>query len=158
MQSALTTAILVSTAGIIGALALGFIAHSTGEIARHISVAIFATLVMLLTHSMTMFYLIGKGKAIREAVQEAGIEGGYVAAISRARRPVFGQATLAMLLVMATAIIGGGVDTGVVPAGVHAVLGVSAALATLLTAKTEFAALAASTRITDEVNRRLAAE
>ena len=158
MVSALVTAIVLSTGGLAAALVLGYTADSSAAVLRHTSIAIFATLVTLLAHSMTMFYLIGKGKAIREAVQEGGLEGDYVAAIARARKPVFGQATIAMLLVMATAILGGGVDTGVIPAGIHSILALSAIVACVLAARTEFAALAASVRITRDVNRRLGAE
>ena len=62
---------------------------------------------------MAMFYLIGKGKAVREAVAEGDLSPELYAKVARARKPVFGIATVAMLLTMTTAIIGGGVDTGV---------------------------------------------
>ena len=38
---------------------------------RHISFGIFSTMVILLAHSMMMFYLIGKGKAVKDAMKEA---------------------------------------------------------------------------------------
>mgnify|MGYP003289442201 CR=1 FL=1 len=46
----------------------------------------------LLAHSLMMFYLIGKGKAIREAVTESALEGlglspGHLVWISRSRVP-----------------------------------------------------------------------
>src|SRR5258707_3950133 len=40
------------------------------DISRHISFGVFSTLVMLLAHSMMMFYLIGKGKAVKDAMAE----------------------------------------------------------------------------------------
>ena len=61
----------------------------------------------LLTHSMMMFYFIGKGKAVREAVSEGNLSLDFVAEISRARTPVFSIGTLAMMVSRAAAVGGG---------------------------------------------------
>ena len=89
------------------------------DVARHISFGIFSTLVTLLAHSMMMFYLIGKGKAVKDAMAEHNLAGDHYRRIAMARKPVFSIGTLAMALTMVTAILGASVDTGVLPPIVH---------------------------------------
>jgi hypothetical protein len=156
MASALVTAILLSTMGLIGSLILGLTAASAADVFRHATLAIFSTMTSLLAHSMTMFYLLGKGKAIREAVQEGGLPGRFVAEVGRLRKPVFNVGTLTMLVTMAAAIVGAGVDTRTIPSGIHSVLGFLAVAANLFTLRLEIAALTGSSRIVAEVNRLLA--
>ena len=86
------------------------------DVSRHISFGIFSTLVMLLAHSMMMFYLIGKGKAVKDAMAEHNVTGDYYRRIAAARKPVFSIGTLAMAVTMVAAILGASVDTGVLPA------------------------------------------
>jgi len=104
---------------------------------------------------MTMFYLIGKVKAIKDAVIEGGLETDAVARVSALRGPVFKLASMAMGLTMLTAILGGGVDTRVIPSGVHALLAIMAVAANFLALRAIVDALSASGKIVDEVNRDL---
>src|SRR5205823_7605505 len=121
----------------------------------HSSFGIFSTLVVLLAHSMMMFYLIGKGKAVKDAMAEGHLTGDYYRRIAAARKPVFSIATLAMAVTMVTAIVGASVDTGVLPPMVHAVIAYGAIAGNLAAAKIEIDALTASSRIVDEVNRQI---
>ena len=105
---------------------------------------------------MTMFYLIGKGKAVREAVAEGGLSPELYRVVAKVRRPVFSTATVAMALTMVTEIIGGGVDTGVIPAGVHSVLALSALAGNLVALRTEAVAMLSIARIVAEVDQQLA--
>ena len=157
MAAALITGMLLSVAGLSASIVFGHTAGSSAEVLRHATLAVFATLMTLLAHSMTMFYLIGKGKAIREAVTEGELSHQFVADLSRVRRPVFSMATLAMALTMITAILGGGVDTRVVPAGFHSVMGYAAVAANLVALRAEMQALSTSARIVTEINRLLGA-
>ncbi len=157
MSAALITASVLSLAGLLASFALGFTAAAPDEVLRHATLAIFVTLVTLLAHSMTMFYLIGKGRAVRDAVAEAGLETDAAARVSALRGPVFKLATLAMGATMLTAILGGGVDTGVVPAAVHSGLAVLAIAVSALALRAIVHALNESSRIVDEVNRDLGA-
>ena len=127
------------------------------DIGRHISYGIFSTLITLLAHSMMMFYLIGKGKAVKDAMAEHSLTGDYYRRIAAARKPVFSIATLAMAVTMTTAIVGASVDTGVLPAMVHGTIAYGAVACNLAALKVELDALAASSRIVDEVNRLLGA-
>ena len=152
MTAALITATFVGIAGLGYSAVLGFTA---ADLFLHTSLGIFATLVTLLAHSMTMFYLIGKGRAVREAVTEGELSPELYAAVARARRPVFTVAVIAMALTMATAILGGGVDTRTVPDTVHAVLALAAIAANIAALRTEVIAMISSTKVVAEVNRLL---
>jgi hypothetical protein len=104
---------------------------------------------------MMMFYLIGKGKAVKDAMAEHSVAGDYYRRIAIARKPVFSIATLAMAVTMVTAILGASVDTRVLPPIVHAMIAYGAIAANLAAAKIEISALIESARIVDEVNRHI---
>jgi hypothetical protein len=143
MAQALLTSVFIGLAGLVTAVVFGLQAT---DVARHISVGIFSTMITLLAHSMMMFYLIGKGKAVKDAMTEHSVAGDYYRRIAAARKPVFSAGTLAMAVTMVAAILGASVDTGVLPPMVHAMI---AAL------KVEISALSASSGIVDEVNRQI---
>jgi len=152
VAQALLTAVFIGLAGLVATTALGL--RGT-DISRHISYGIFSTLITLLAHSMMMFYLIGKGKAVKDAMAEHSVGGDYYRRIALARKPVFSIATLAMAATMITAILGASVDTGVLPPMVHAVVAYGAIAANLAAARIEITALIESTRIVDEVNHKI---
>ena len=110
-------------------------------------------MVLLLAHSMMMFYLIGKGKAVKDAMAESHVTGDFYRRIAAARKPVFSIGTLAMAVTMAAAIMGASVDTGVMPPAIHAMIAYGAIACNLAAVKIEVAALAESARVVDEVNR-----
>lgn len=110
-------------------------------------------MVTLLAHSMMMFYLIGKGKAVKDAMKEHSVTGDFHRRIAAARKPVFSMATLAMAVTMIAAILGASVDTGVLPPIVHAMIAYGAVACNLAALRIEVAALSQSTGIVDEVNR-----
>ena len=155
MSAALITATVLSLVGLVFSFALGYTAGTSDEVLRHTTLAIFFTLITLLAHSMTMFYLIGKGRAIRDAVDEGEVTTDAVARVSAVRGPVFKLATVATAMTMVTAIVGGGVDTNVIPGGFHAMLAVLAIAANILALRAIVHALNESSRIVDEVNREL---
>jgi hypothetical protein len=156
VAQALVTAIALGLAGLVAAAGFGLTAAgAAAAVSRHISFGIFSTLVTLLGHSMMMFYLIGKGKAVKDAMAEGNLSGDQYRRLAAARRPVFSIATLAMTVTMATAIMGASVDTKVLPPIVHAFFAYAAIAFNVAALKTEAAALAQSSRIVDEVNRLL---
>lgn len=152
MAQALLTAVAIGLLGLVSATVLGL--RGT-DLPRHISFGIFSTMVTLLAHSMMMFYLIGKGKAVKDAMTEGRVSGDHYRRIARARKPVFSIGTLAMAATMITAILGASVDTGVMPPMVHAMLAYGAIACNLAAIKIEISALTESSRIVDEVNRLL---
>ena len=102
MAQALLTAVVVGVAGLVATTFFGLRAATSAEIWRHISFGIFSTLITLLAHSMMMFYLIGKGKAVKDAMAEGGLSGDQYRRIAVARKPVFSIGTLAMAATMVT--------------------------------------------------------
>ena len=152
MAEALLTAVGI---GFLGLLTTAWFGLMGTDVARHISFGIFSTLITLLAHSMMMFYLIGKGKAVKDAMAEHNVTGDYYRRIAAARKPVFSVGTVAMAVTMVTAIIGASVDTGVLPPMVHAMIAYGAIVCNLTAAKIEISALSESSRIVDEVNRQI---
>ena len=140
---------LIGLAGLVTTAIFGL---RGADISRHVSYGIFSTMITLLAHSMMMFYLIGKGKAVKDAMAEHHVTGDYYRRIAAARKPVFSIATLAMAVTMTAAILGASVDTGVLPPMVHAMIAYGAIACNLAAVKIEIAALTASSQIVDEVN------
>lgn len=156
MTIALATGSILAFAGLVVVIVLGHAASDGVGLARHVTLAVFVTLLTLLAHSMTLFYLIGKGRAVREALTEAGLPtGDAVARLAAWRRPVFRLGSLAVGMTMAAAILGGGVDTGAVASWVHTVLSYAALGARGLAVREELVALVRSARLVDEVNCRI---
>ena len=153
MAAALLTAIVASVGGIAAAIYLGLTARSSAVLAQHISVGIFTTMITLLGHSMMMFYFLGKARAVREAAAEGGLSTEFERRIAVARKPVFSIAILAMIATMVTALLGASVDTGVLPAGIHAVLAYSCLLLNLGALRVEIGALTESGRVVEEEGR-----
>jgi hypothetical protein len=152
VAQALLTAVGI---GLIGLVATAVLGLRGADVSRHISFGILSTMVTLLGHSMMMFYLIGKGKAVKDAMAENQVTGDHYRRIAIVRKPVFSIATLAMAVTMVTAIMGASVDTGVMPPIVHAMIAYGAIACNLAAVKIEVSALAESGRIVDEVNRLL---
>ena len=152
MAQGLLTGVFLALAGLVTTTVFGLRAT---DVSRHISFGIFSTLLTLFAHSMMMFYLIGKGKAVKDAMAEHSVTGDYYRRIAAARKPVFSIATLAMAATMITAIMGASVDTGIMPPMVHAMIAYGALACNLAAVKVEISALIESTQIVDEVNRRL---
>jgi len=154
LAQALLTGVAIGIAGQAAAVVLGLIGTN---VSLHISFGIFSTLITLLAHSMMMFYLIGKGKAVKDAMAEGGLNGDQYRRFAVARKPVFSYGTAAMGATMVAAIMGASVDTHVLPPIVHALIAYAAIFANAAAMKIEIAALAESSRIVDEVNRLLGA-
>ena len=152
MAQALLTGVFL---GLTGLATTAFFGLRGTDISRHISYGIFSTLITLFAHSMMMFYLIGKGKSVKDAMAEHNVTGDYYRRIAAARKPVFSIGTLAMAATMITAILGASVDTGVLPPIVHATIAYGAIICNLAAVRIEIVALTASSRIVNEVNRQI---
>jgi hypothetical protein len=156
VAQALLTAVAL---GLLGVIATAIIGLQGSDLSRHISFGIFSTMITLLAHSMMMFYFIGKGRAVKDALTEAGRAPddphfrSFVARISRARRPVFSIGPLAMVATIIAALLGASADTRVLPPIVHATIAYGAVACQLAAIKVELAAIGESSRVVDEVNR-----
>jgi len=154
MAQALVTSVGI---GILGLVVTAYYGLAGLDISRHIGFGFFSSLIILLAHSMMMFYFIGKGKAVKDAMAEGNLTGDYYRRIAAARKPVFSIGSLAMVVTMIAAILGGGVDTGVLPLIVHAMIAYGAIAFNAVALKVELDALGTSSRIVDEVNHLLGA-
>ena len=158
MAAALVTLTGLSVAGLAAGLVLALTAQTSADISRHVLVSVFATMLNLFSHSLMMFYLLGKGRAVKEAMAEHGIEGDYMARVSRLRSPVFSRASIAMAATMVTSIMGASVDVRVMPSWPHGVAAAAAVALNVYALWTEVMALHGTSRIVDEVNGRLQVE
>jgi hypothetical protein len=152
VAQALLTAAGISLVGLIVTATLGL---QGSDIGRHVRYGILSTMITLLAHSMMMFYLIGKGKAVKDAMAEHGVGTDHYRRIAAARKPVFSIGTFAMAATMVAAILGASVDTRVLPPIVHALLAYGAIACNVAALKIEMTALAESSRVVDELNRLL---
>ena len=155
MAAALLTLTGLSVLGLGASFVIALVGDTSADVARHILIGVFATMLNLLAHSLMMFYLIGKGKAVREAVAEGGLDGDYVRRFSALRAPVFSRATIAMAVTMTAAIIGASVDVRVLPSWPHALIAVLAIASNVVALASEGVALAGGARLVDDVNKRL---
>lgn len=122
MVLALLTASFVSIVAFIITLVMGFMVSDRSGISQHFLFGFFTTFLVALAQSMTMFYFIGTGKQVKDLV--AGYPAGqeFIQRTKRFKAKVFPPATWAILFTMATMILGGGVDTRVIPTFVHTIL------------------------------------
>ena len=112
---------LFSIAGLIATAVMGFTA-SPGHIAQHIFFALGTVVLGLFSQSMTMFFFIGTGKEIKDAAKH---DAQVVQRTKAFKARVFPAAFYAMLVLMVTFIMGGGVASGKTPKWLH--LGLSIA-------------------------------
>ena len=119
MVLGLLTASLLSIICFVVTVVMGFTMDVRAGISQHILWGFFSTFLVTLSQSMTMFYFIGTGKQVKDlvAANPAGQE--FIQRTKRFKAKVFPPATWAILFTMATMILGGGVDTRVLPTFVH---------------------------------------
>jgi len=98
---------------------LGFTLREPANLQPHILFGLFATFLVTLSQSMTMFYFIGTGKQVKDLVVSHQITEGFVQRTKVFKARVFPPALWAMVFTMAAMILGGGVHTKLIPSWVH---------------------------------------
>src|SRR5688572_9109409 len=98
---------------------LGFTMDGRANLQQHILFGLFATFLVTLTQSMTMFYFIGTGKQVKDLVISHSITEGFDERTKVFKARVFPAALWPMLFTMAAMILDGGVRTQVIPSCVH---------------------------------------
>jgi len=110
----------VATIGLLITGVAGYLfSFEEGNIGPHLTFGLASSLLLLFSHCWIMFYLIGTGKAIKEAVAEHGLDQDLVERTKDFKNRSYPILMLAMGLVMAVFILGGGVYTRFVPAWLH---------------------------------------
>ena len=122
MVLALLTASFVSIVCFIISAVMGFMISDRAGIRQHFLFGFFTTFMVALAQSMTMFYFIGTGKQVKDLVAKHAASQDFIQRTKRFKAKVFPPATWAILFTMATMILGGGVDTRVIPTFVHTIL------------------------------------
>ncbi|HYN20850.1 MAG TPA: hypothetical protein VE078_07820 [Thermoanaerobaculia bacterium] len=148
----------MATLGLVAAAVLGYrLAGPVGEeMSRHVLVALASSLLLLFSHCWIMFYLIGTGKAIKQAVADHGLEPSLIEETKRFKNESYPSLMLAMGLAMATFILGGGAATGSLPVWVHHALFWAALVVQARTLWIEKRVLEANERLMANIDRRLA--
>lgn len=147
-----------ATLGLVAAAVLGYrMASGHPDLfSFHLLVALAAVLLLMFSHCWILFYLIGTGKAIKDAVAEHRLDRELVAETRRFKMLTSGPLLAAMLVAMALFVVGGGVYTGAVPRWVHHGLFYAALAAQLFAMSREARVLAANERLMTNINRLLA--
>jgi 4-hydroxybenzoate polyprenyltransferase len=155
----------MSTLGLIAAAVVGYTLYghyslhgpTDPNMPRHVLIALASSLLLLFSHCWIMFYLIGTGKAIKDAVRENGLDPAIIEETKRFKNESYPSLMLAMGLVMATFIVGGGVATGSISSWIHHVLFYLAVASQAYALWKERRALTENERLMESVDRRLAA-
>ena len=121
----------------------------------HILLGLVACLLLLFSHTWIMFYLIGTGKAIKVAVAEHDLPAEWIERTKEFKNRSYPALMLAMVLVMATFIIGGGVERRVLPSWLHHGLFYFALIAQIRSLWLEHVVLAGNRQLMDEAESRL---
>ncbi len=126
MVIALLTSSLMGIVALATTLYLGFAIDGRVGLQQHFLFALFATFVAILAQCMSMFYFIGTAKQAKDLLGSHPQAPDIIRRTREFKSRVFPPATVAILLTMAAWIIGGGVDTRVIPVWIHTVLAVGA--------------------------------
>lgn len=145
----------IATIGFVATGILGYTIQPAEATGLHLLLGVAACLLLLFSHCWILFYLIGTGKAIKDAVAEHGMEQEIVEQTKVFKSRSSPWLMLAMLLAMATFIIGGGVHTGAVPAWIHQGLFLAAVVVQVWTLLVEQRVLTANDRLMTDLERRL---
>ena len=130
---------------------LGFSIQAGVGLSDHFLFALFATLVAVLAQCMSMFYFIGTGKQVKDLIGSHPDAGPIIEKTKEFKNRVFPMAMLAMGCTMAAWIVGGGVDTRVLPVWLHSALALSALLTNVIAFVREFRCMSQNNVLLDEV-------
>ena len=89
---------------------------------NHPSFALFTMIIYLFTETLVMFFFVGTGISIKEYVKEQEKDPEFYAHAKSIKRTLYTPMMLNIVLVMTVFIIGGGVDTHVIPGWLHGAL------------------------------------
>ena len=89
---------------------------------HHASFGFVAAILYLFTEVLVMFFFVGTGVSIKEYIQENSVDIQFHKRSVDIKRKLYPPTLLNVLFVMTVFIIGGGVDTGVIPGWIHGIL------------------------------------
>ena len=111
MQAAILAMAVVNIPLLLATFVMGYGVHYglwSLEIGTHVKMGLVTTILTMLTHTTTMFYFLGTGSAIKEEVREQNLDPEYLLRARAFKGSFFYAIFFGMLLIMATAMLGGG--------------------------------------------------
>src|SRR5213593_3697164 len=123
--------------------------------AAHIRFALFGIVVVLFTHTMTLFYFVGTGSRIKKVVHQFGLDPHLAERTRSFKSRLFPWLTFTPLVTMAAFIIGGGAHTRVVPGWVHGALALLALGMNLATTPVALWCIGENVSLIDEIDAAL---
>jgi len=115
MPQILFTLILLDAAALGYSFILGLGLGDAASISHHLLAGMLAAVLLIFTHVLVIFYLIGTGMDIREAVDEDDQGGKYTSLTRRLKKRVFPWACFATLLIIVAALLGAEVHSRLIP-------------------------------------------
>ena len=110
----------LATAGMVAAGIVGYTAQRAHpSMTPHILLAFSCSLLILFSHCWIMFYLIGTGKAIREAIEEYSLSSKSLEDTKAFKNDSYPWLMAAMAVVIATFVLGGGAYAAALPSWFH---------------------------------------
>ena len=147
----------LATTGLVVAGVIGYqAARASPEMTPHILIAFASSLLILFSHCWIMFYLIGTGKAIREAVEEYSLESDLVEDTKDFKNASYPWLTAAMALIIATFVLGGGAYAYALGPWLHHGLFYITLIVQIRTLLIEGRVLVANERLMGDINYRAA--
>jgi hypothetical protein len=145
----------LGTAGWLASGWLGYSMASKNDLSHHMLFALISSFLILFSHCWILFYLVGTGKAVKDAVKEHGLEPELIDETRTFKNRSNPWMMIAMLVVMATFIVGGGVQTGAVGSWVHWTLAYLSIGVQLRTLVIEHQVLASNEKLLRGLDQRL---
>ena len=125
--------VFVTLEGIIAAHGPASLALLLGGKANHVTLGILFTIFLLFTHTITMFYFIGTGSAVKEVARTNAALVPLYEKTRRFKARTSGLLTLAPVLLMASSIAGAGVAGGSIAPSIHLAMALVAVVFNLFT-------------------------
>jgi 4-hydroxybenzoate polyprenyltransferase len=147
----------LATLGLAVTAVIGYLlGSSVTALQPHLLLGLVACLLLLFSHSWVMFYLIGTGKAIKDAVHENHLETELSERTKSFKNRTYPWLMAAMGLAIATFVLGGGYVAGAVPSWIHVVLFYATLVVQVWALVLEGRVLLQNERLMNEINQRLA--
>ena len=116
MSRILLTLIVFDAAALALTLALGLGLDDAVSIRYHLLAGMLASLLIIFTHVLVIFYLIGTGMDIREAVEEdEELSKKFIPLTRRLKKQVFPWACFSILLIIVASLLGAEVHSRMIP-------------------------------------------
>jgi hypothetical protein len=146
----------LATVGLAATAVIGYLLEPSDSIQTHLLLGLVACLLLLFSHSWVMFYLIGTGKAIKDAVHENHLETELAERTKAFKNRTYPWLMAAMGLGIATFVLGAPVLTGSLPGWAHALMFYVTTAVQVWSLVLEGQVLLQNEQLMNEINQRLA--